>query len=279
MTRTPIAYMPLLTYPETVPDDSIRAAAGFAASLGWGLGVTAFAVTLPRVTTGLGDLLLDIPSLVHAAEEKSRAECQRLDDLVRGAVLAGGGVTCETRRIAFGAVLDDAAAQARTFDLSLMPWSSDAVAANELAEAVVFGSGRPAILIPPGSRAAAIDHLAIAWDGSRVAARALGDALALLGEGGRVTVLTVQDEKPLSGPDLAATLSRALTRRGIAAEPIETALGGRAIGEALQDAALASGATLLAMGGFGHSRFRDFVLGGATKGILERLRMPVLLSH
>lgn len=56
-------------------------------------------------------------------------------------------------------------------------------------------------------------------------------------------------------------------------------LDGRSIAAALQDTALAEGAQLLAMGGFGHSRIRDFILGGATKGVLTDLRMPVLLAH
>lgn len=53
----------------------------------------------------------------------------------------------------------------------------------------------------------------------------------------------------------------------------------RGIAEALQDAARETVANLLAMGGFGHTRIRDFILGGATKGVLSDLQMPVLLSH
>jgi len=62
-------------------------------------------------------------------------------------------------------------------------------------------------------------------------------------------------------------------------EPVETALGGRTIAEALRDTTQSNGAQLLAMGGFGHSRIRGFVLGGATKGILNQLRLPILLWH
>lgn len=151
--------------------------------------------------------------------------------------------------------------------------------AQDMAQAVVFGSGRPTILVPPSARAAALKHIAIAWDGGRVAARALGDALALLAEGGRVSVLTVQDEKPLSGSNLAGTLASSLENRGIRAKPITITLGERSVDEALQDAALTEGAQILAMGGFGHSRIRDFILGGATRGIFTQVRLPVLLSH
>ena len=65
----------------------------------------------------------------------------------------------------------------------------------------------------------------------------------------------------------------------MSATPIEVTLGQKTVAEALQDAALSAQAQLLAMGGFGHSRIRDFVLGGATNGILAQLKLPALLSH
>ena len=281
MTYDRVAYMPLITYPEAIADDSIRAAVAFAGSLGWAISVTAFAVDLPRVTSGLGDLLIDIPGLVHSAEEKSRAECRRLEGFVHEAAASQPelGMHFTTRKVEWGAAPADVATEARYFDLSLLPWSDKTALAQEVAEAVVFGSGRPAILVPPSTRISSLEHIAIAWDGSRVAARALGDALPLLAEGGLISVLTVRDEKPLRGPDLAEDLASALARRGFNAKAVETALGKRTIAEALQDTALSAGAQLLAMGGFGHSRVRDFVLGGATRGIMTRLQVPVLLSH
>lgn len=279
MTRTPIAYMPLSTYPEAAADGSIEAAAAFAAVLGCTLHVTTFAVGIPQTSWPLGSLVLDIPGLVRAAEEKSKAECHRLNGLVQGAAGSRIHVDCTTRKMVLGAALDAAAAEARYYDLAILPWSGETVAAQDMAQAIVFGSGRPAILVPPSTDPAALDHIAIAWDASRVAARALGDVLPLLAEGGLISVLTVRDEKPLSGSDLAGALASSLTKRGFNASPIEITLGKRTIAEALQDTALSNGAQLLAMGGFGHSRIRDFVLGGATNGILTRLRLPILLSH
>ena len=145
--------------------------------------------------------------------------------------------------------------------------------------AVIFGSGRPTILVPPSARAVALEHIAIAWDASRVAARAHCDALPFLAEGRRVSVLAVRDEKPLRRSDPAGALASALEKRGVDARSIDILLGGKNIAEALQDTALSEGANLLAMGGFGHSRIRDFILGGATKGALRDLRLPTLLSH
>lgn len=279
MTQTRIAYMPLATYPEPVEDESILAAAGFAAALGCTLHVTTFAIDIPLAPSPLGSLFLDIPGLVQAAEDRSRTECRRLRELVHGAAGGRSGPHGADREVVLGSAADAAAAEARYFDLAVLPWSAETPAAQDMAQAVVFGSGRPAVVVPPTARPAALDHVAVAWDASRVAARALGDALPLLAEGGRVSVLTVRGEKPLDGTDLAAALATALERRGIRAEPVDIELGERSIAEALQDAAVARGARLLAMGGFGHSRIRDFVLGGATSGVLAQLRLPTLLSH
>ncbi|NIH75538.1 nucleotide-binding universal stress UspA family protein [Ochrobactrum sp. P20RRXII] len=279
MMYTRNAYMPIATYPEVVADGAVLAATSYAAVLGGTLHVTTFAVDIPYMSSGLGDFFVDVPGLARAVEQKSKAECHRLHALVQEYAGERLDVYCTTRTAVLGGVLDAAAGQARYFDVALLPWSGETMVAQDMAQAVVFGSGRPTILVPPSARAAALKHIAIAWDGGRVAARALGDALALLAEGGRVSVLTVQDEKPLNGSNLAGTLASSLENRGIRAKPITITLGERSIDEALQDAALTEGAQILAMGGFGHSRIRDFILGGATRGIFTQVRLPVLLSH
>lgn len=279
MSQRRIAYMPLTTYPEAVADVSIQAAAGFATSLECALTVETFGVAVPHVSSALGNLLVDIPGLARAAEEKSKGDCHRLQVLAQG--IAGSRLTvhCKNRVVVLGAALDAAATEARYFDFSVLPWSRDSIAAQDMAHAVVFGSGRPTILVPPVAIPASLDHIAVAWDGGRVAARALGDALPLLAKGGRISVLTVQDEKPLSGLDLAGALATSLEKRGFNAMPVAIKLGERLIADALQDIALSQGAHVLAMGGFGHSRVRDFILGGATRGVLTHLRIPTLLSH
>lgn len=279
MMHTRLAYMPLVTYPEAVEDGAIKAAISFAASIGCALHVKAFAVDLPRVSSGLGDYLINIPGVIQAAEERSKAESDRLRDLVHAASASVLQAHCTTRKVPWGAVFDAAASEARYCDLTLLPWSADKGAVPDMAQAIVFGSGRPAIMVPPAAHSSSIDHIAIAWDGSRVAARALGDALPLLAEGGHISVLTVEDDKPLDGSNLAGALASWLEMRGFSATPVDVTLGKRKISEALQETALSKGSQLLAMGGFGHSRIRDFILGGATKGVLERLQLPVLLSH
>jgi nucleotide-binding universal stress UspA family protein len=280
MAHQRIAYLPLPTFPEPVEDAAILATIGFAAALKCALDVAAFSIDLPRLSSGLGDWLIDVPGMVATAEKKSLAECARLQALVEAAAKAAGvALHVSQRNIILGGVSQAAAVQARSFDVALVPWSQKTEAVQDLAESLVFGSGRPTILVPPGARSTPLQHVALAWDGSHVAARALWDVLPLLADGGKLSVLTAVDDKPTAGKDLAGALAAQLERRGIKAAAVDVTLGDRTIADALQQAAIASGANMMAMGGYGHSRMRDFILGGATQGVIAKLQLPVLLSH
>lgn len=274
-----IAYMPLNTYPEAPPDAAVLASVGFSASLGCGLHVSTFAVDIPSVALPLGASLLDVDGMARAAEDRSKAECERLKTLIESAASSRPETQILNHRLVLGAVLEAATAEARYFDLALLPWAAETLSAQDMAQSLVFDSGVPVVLVPSSTTAGAVNHVAIAWDESRVAARALSDALRLLADGGRVSVLTVQGEKTLSSSEIAQTLAAALELRGFTAKAVDISLDGRTIAEALQETARNEGAQLLAMGGFGHSRLRDFVLGGATRELFSDLRMPVLLAH
>ena len=274
-----IAYLPLNTYPEAASDPAILSAVSFAASLGCGLHVSTFAVEVPQTASPISGFLINVEGMARAAEERSKAECGRLQALIKGAALPALNLSIGNHTVVLGVALDVATVEARTFDLALLPWSAETHITQDMAQSLVFGAGVPVILIPPSTAAGAVDHIAIAWDGSRVAARALCDALPLLAAGGRISVVTVQGEKALSGASVAMTLTASLERRGYSANAVIITLDGRTIANALQDTALSEGAQLMAMGGFGHSRLRDFILGGATKGVFSDLRLAVLISH
>lgn len=274
-----IAYMPLNTYPEAPLDPAVQAAVGFAAALGCGLHVSTFAVDVPRTASPIGSILINVEGMARGVEDHSKAECQRLEAFVKGLARPDPGASFRNQRAILGAAPEAATNEARVFDLAILPWSAQTVSAQDMAQALVFGAGIPVIMVPPGAGAEPVEHLAIAWDGSRVAARALGDALPLLSAGGTVSVVTVEGEKSLGVSGLAQTLTASLERRGYAARAVSASLDCRGIAKALQETALSEGAGLLAMGGFGHSRLRDFILGGATKGVFADLRLPVLLSH
>lgn len=274
-----IAYLPLETHPEPTSDAAIRAAVNFAAAIDHGLHVSTFAVKIPPVTSPLGGFLINIEGMARAAEDRSHAECQRLQELVAQAAGSKPAFQVISHPVDMGGASEVAVHEARHFDLTLVPWSADNGTASDLAQVLIFGAGTPVILVPATYAAAPLDHIALAWDESRAAARALGDALRLLAPGGRVTVLTVHGEKDLRKAELSHSLATALQARGYQAAALDLPLNGQAIADVLQQAAVTAGANLLAMGGFGHSRLRDFILGGATGGVLARVKLPVLLSH
>ena len=94
-----------------------------------------------------------------------------------------------------------------------------------------------------------------------------------------VTIAVVTDEKTLPEENPGLRLVDYLDRHNISSTVALVQTQRRPIGRALQDHALAIGSDMVVMGAFGHSRMRDFVLGGATTGILRELKLPVLLSH
>ena len=173
---------------------------------------------------------------------------------------------------------DTAADNARYFDLSLVACEPGNEAARMIAEGVIFGSGRPAVLVPGSIEPGPIEHVVIAWDGSRVAARAVADAQFIMQRAVRIGCHDT-GEKRIGDARVGERLAGSLRQRGLAAqsETIEAEDG--PISVTLQEDAQEIGGGLLVMGGYGHSQIRDFVLGGATEGVLGELRMPVLLSH
>lgn len=273
------AFFPMPTFPDPLSDRAVSQAVAMARLLGAEIHAASFALDVPAMRGALSRLVLDVPELARSAETKSAQEASRLEETLRAAAdEAGITVSVERIRCVDAATGDRAAEQARYFDLSILPMDPGTDADGAITEAIVFGSGRPAILVSEEDLPESIGHVAIAWDGSRVAARALADAMPLLG-GRRVSILTVVNEKPIRDPETGVKLAAALARKGIEAATVAIELEDRPVSETLQDHACQRGAEILVMGGYGHSRLRDFVLGGATKGVLRATHLPVFISH
>lgn len=143
-------------------------------------------------------------------------------------------------------------------------------------EAALMETGRGVLLIPPGAASAAMDHIAIAWDGSAFATRAVGAALPFLSKAGQITLLAVEESGKAG--DLGA-LSRYLARHGLHATSKVVPSDGGDIGALLLETAAGAGAGMLVMGGYGHSRLREFIFGGVTESVLRSAGMPVLIAH
>lgn len=275
-----LGFLPLLTYPDASSEKFVMNAIAVAKHLDADVCAQCIYVDIPDVSNAFSSVLLNVPEMIREAENKSRKAGEKLLEAVaKAATEADVSVTTEETNAPPYGIGEVAASQARYSDLSLMEWQAADSATRVIAEEVLFGSGRPVVLFPSSMTFNAVDHVIIAWDGSRVAARALADATPFLERAKRISVVTVLDEKPIHDKTIGERLALTLNRRGLAAEALSLNVEGRLIGNALQDHALEIGAGLLVMGAFGHSRIRDFVLGGATADILNDVRLPILLSH
>lgn len=153
---------------------------------------------------------------------------------------------------------------------------------RDFVEQVVMAAGRPVIVLPATGKAAiALDEVIVGWDGGREAARAAFDALPLLKAASRVRVVRIDPQKDpsLRGSVAGADLAQSLARHGVTAEAQGYPTDGQDEGQALMRCAQDSGAGLIVMGAYGHSRLAEFIFGGATRFVLNRLVCPVLMSH
>ncbi|MER9552140.1 universal stress protein [Mesorhizobium sp. M0322] len=275
-----MASLSLATYPEANSAKIAANAVAVVKKIDAALHAVAIDVDIPDVSNALSNYLLDLPYKIQEAEATSRKRGKVLLEAINQEA-ERAGVTLTTQELtAPPALMGNVAAEhSRYFDICLVGWAPANQTARILAEAILFGSGRPTLLLPDSTDVGVLGHVVIAWDGSRVAARAVADAWAFLERAATITVVTVTDEKPLPGQGIGERLALGLRTRGLVAEAASIQVGDSSVGTALQQHALKIGGNLLVMGGYGHSRVRDFVLGGATEGILADLRLPVLLSH
>jgi nucleotide-binding universal stress UspA family protein len=189
-------------------------------------------------------------------------------------------------RSTHGFPVDVLAVQARYVDLVILgqldPWIAQASVDCPRPEDIALSVGRPVLAVPyVGTYAAMGQHVLVAWNASREATRAISDALPLLAAASAVTVLSVdpvigrEEHGDIPGADIALHLAR----HGIDAR-VESAVSGDVqVGDVLLSRAADLGADLLVMGAYGHSRFRELVLGGVTRTILKSMTLPVLMAH
>ncbi len=218
--------------------------------------------------------------LVQQARKRLAGEKARLEDRLAHASAA---VTIETYLPEFGTAGSVLGMRARHADLTIVarPDKPDAGSAQAILDAALFDSGRPVIVTPPGWRPAPLGrHVLVAWKPTREAARALGDADAIIAGAERVSVVTV-DAGPSKGygqqpgSDIAAHLAF----RGAKVELFNLDSGERSETAAIQDHARVVGADLIVMGGYGRPRLSQLIFGGVTREILKTATIPVLMSH
>jgi nucleotide-binding universal stress UspA family protein len=172
---------------------------------------------------------------------------------------------------------------ARRFDLSVVMQSSDDQGANNdiLIEATLFDSGRPLIVVPYIQKGGLkLDRIVCCWDGSRAATRAINDALPLLKRSQAVELFIVDNKRTAGEREtLGVEIGHHLARHGVTIEVETVPAADIDVADAILSHVSDSSASMIVMGGYGHSRLREFVLGGATRGILSTMTVPVFMSH
>lgn len=142
--------------------------------------------------------------------------------------------------------------------------------------AALFETGRPVLIAPPKTLQTIGKKIAILWNGSAEASRAVAAALPLITRCDRVIVMTSENDKTSS--EVAPELATYFAWHGVSAET-RTLPGRSQVGEVLLEDCTVVGADMLVMGAYTHSRMRQLILGGATKHVLANAQLPVLMAH
>ena len=173
---------------------------------------------------------------------------------------------------------------ARECDLlvaSQPPEEETAMIEADFAERVIMETGRPVLFVPRRGRFKTVGTEVVAgWNASRESARAIYDSLPILQKAKKVRLAWVDPQKDEDAEDLpGASMAAALARHDINAQADALVSGGIDVGEVLLNHVDDTGADLLVMGAWGHSRLREYVFGGATQNILGHMTVPVIFSH
>ncbi|SAI70491.1 Universal stress protein family [Bordetella ansorpii] len=148
-------------------------------------------------------------------------------------------------------------------------------------ESVIMTAGRPIVALPYiGGKLERIDNLLVCWNGSREAARAVADAAPFLAKAQEIRVLLLDRDTDLAPGEAMNGLDGYLRAHGyVEARLVSGTSRGIGMGNAIVNAATDSGSDLVVMGFYGHSRAREWMLGGASREMLASMTVPVMFSH
>lgn len=148
---------------------------------------------------------------------------------------------------------------------------------NDIPLEVLFRSGGPVLFVPYTHKGPlSPKRIGIAWDGSRLAARAVRDAAPFLSAGNPITIITLNDARDGASPQALAV---SLARHGLVTAVQQIDCDRRDIQSAILSIAADESLDLIVMGGYGHSRLQERILGGVTRGMMECMTVPALMSH
>ena len=226
-----------------------------------------------------------IPAEVFEAQQRDNAVATNAAIARFTAASERAGVSAEplVLGVTFASAGDQFGHIARRFDLSVVGQAEPETSATEdkIIEAALFDSGRPAIVVPYIQKAPLkLDRVMVCWDGSRAAARAIADAMPFLARAELVeVVIIVANERNKQYEIEGADMGQHLARHGLNVDVKQIDYGNLDVVDALLSHAADADTDFIIMGGYGHSRLREFVLGGVTRSILRTMTAPVLMSH
>jgi len=232
---------------------------------------------------GTGAVFLQI------ATDKAEADARALESAMKSALTKQGPTlrwACEAAVTQLGALTELVSSRLRFSDLVILglPYGPGRGAEEEaVLETALFDSAAPVLILPDtdnGRDAAQPKHVVLAWNQSREALAAARAAMPLLQQAKMVSVTVI--DPPTHGPersDPGGPLCQMLVRHGVRAEVMVLAKTTPRVSETLARHVRDQDADLLVMGAYGHSRFREFLMGGATRDMLEHASIPVLMAH
>jgi nucleotide-binding universal stress UspA family protein len=216
-----------------------------------------------------------IADILAKNKEAAISAIERFEAAIKGSLLS-----VEHRLIETPASFSE---MARRYDLSVVMQSDyeNGVNNDALIEATLFESGRPVIIVPYTQKEGLkLDRIVCCWDGSRAAARAINDALPLLQKARAVELFIVANEKTGNEREIRGVeIGSHLARHGIKIEVEIMPAADIDVANVILSHVADCSANMIVMGGYGHSRFREFILGGATRGVLTTMTVPVFISH
>jgi nucleotide-binding universal stress UspA family protein len=265
------------------PGKDVDAALDYAVSLAGTFGAHLAGVAFAYEAVPAAMLIDDVPPIwidqfLKDAEEAARAAVDKFS-----AAAARAKISAEARwwNVGFTGTGEVLGRIARRFDLSVVRQAEPdkGTPAPLIIEAALFETGRPVLIVPYIQKdPMALDRVLVGWDGSRSAARAVNDALPFLKRAKTVDVVVVS-ESGKSDEMPGADLAHHLARHDIKVEIKQIVAPDADAANVLLSHAADSSATFMVMGAYGHSRLREFVLGGVTRTILDSMTIPTLMSH
>lgn len=275
-------YRDIAVHLDGSPEDETRLAHAEALAVSFQARLTGIFVNpLPDPAVYVGDFgMLAVDDLRDAVIENGNATEPRLQER-----LARLAPPHELRRIdASPGMLEEAvASEARWNDLfvATCPRGRDNARWSAMVESVMFNGGRGLFLVPPQAPLrSVIRTVLVAWVDNRQSARAVAEALPFLRQAGQVHVVTVSEKAHgrMGGAEALADITAHLVRHGV--EATATVLGTEASpADGLLAEAGRVGADLIVAGAYGHSRFREWILGGVTEDLLANSPLPLLVAH